>query len=274
MSRIYEPEFLAFLNACLPPLKDGRTCVVTSGYGPRNYSAEDRRSGGWHRAVDFIYVRPTPPRELPVHCPLSGTCTRAGGTYAQVLVRDAQNYSHEFLHMTPLTVKAGDSISAGQIIGYANGVGSGGRVHVHYQLRNPEGKVIDPEAFWAKKKQIFPAPLDDNNVAIHEATDTGYNQTAEDDGTATILGGYAPRQAGKAPVSSSRPAIWTNRVPSKEPWPRTLMGDTPNVNDFSEEYERNTSHNPQFTSDDEEGRKKIGIVDGDEEYVRGPFWRR
>lgn len=83
-----------------------------------------------------------------------------------------------------------------------------------------------------------------------------------------------PKFAAPACLSNVEQAPWTNRVPQHEPWPRTMMGDTEGMNDESDEFLRNTSHNPQFVDDGGKASEQIGRVEGDETIIRGDFWRR
>ena len=76
----------------------------------------------------------------------------SGGAYGTVKIIDAQGNSHELLHLHSRSVKEGDSVRAGQPIGTMGGRGPEGpnqyAQHVHYQLRNPAGTLIDPVSFW------------------------------------------------------------------------------------------------------------------------------
>lgn len=83
-----------------------------------------------------------------------------------------------------------------------------------------------------------------------------------------------PKRADPACLSEAKAALWTNRVPDKEPWPRVLMGDTPSANGPNDEYTKNVHHEPQYNNVGESGRKDIGIVEGDETIPRGELWRR
>lgn len=264
--------WISFMNSVLPP-KNGRTAIITSSPGPRNRSAADKKAGGRHIAVDFSYTGfPKPASgEFPVFCPVSGSV----GLYpvwGAVLITDANGLVHGFFHMSKIQVNVGQSVSGGQHIGYMSKVNALAP-HVHYQIKK-NGKTLNPLDFWNSDGDIFSEPGQEDNKAIHDAEDQGYAVEGEPGSPVGNLNEFRPRQPGIAPKSYSQGALWTNRVPSKEPWPRTMMGDSIAPNDYSNEYERNTNHNPQFTEDSEEGRQKIGVVDGDEVYVRGPFWRR
>lgn len=77
-------------------------------------------------------------------------------------------------------------------------------------------------------------------------------------------------------LSLTEIAPWPNRVPMHEPWPRVLKkdkGDTPE-NSETDGYKNNVDWIDQYTNEGEEGRKPIGVMEGDQENERGPLWRR
>lgn len=84
----------------------------------------------------------------------------------------------------------------------------------------------------------------------------------------------APKYASIACLSEAMIAIWTNRVPQYEPWPRELMVDTKFINESTDEYMKNVNHNLQLDPDSEVGAKKIGKLEGDVTITRNKFWRR
>lgn len=87
---------------------------------------------------------------------------------------------------------------------------------------------------------------------------------------------YMPKYAALSALSQAESALWTNRVPEHEPWPRVMKGDTtPPPNEPNEEYKKNVHHYDQYdnvTSPD--GIQPIGRVEGDEKIERNDFWRR
>lgn len=91
-----------------------------------------------------------------------------------------------------------------------------------------------------------------------------------------IASTVAPEYATPACLSEAKQALWTNRVPDHEPWPRVMKGDTnPPPNQKNEEYKKNVHHFDQYDNvSSPEGLKPIGRVEGDEEIERGPLWRR
>lgn len=265
----YAPEFANFLQACLP----NKAVRITSGFGPRNFSGPDKKNGG-HHAIDCSHEPGSPSGKYPVHCPFSGTIVGFLPEYNGLLIDDHNGYIHGFLHCKTV-VKTSGSVSAGQLIGYMGSTGAGSAVHLHYQIR-PNGKraCIDPESFWAGKKQTF--SVDDQALTCYDmaAASDPYHNQLEEQSEASDISGYMPRQAALAVPSGAGPAIWTNRVPQHEPWPRTLMGNTEDLNEPSDEHEYNTKHKPQLTDASDEGSKNIGRLEGEIAIERGPFWRR
>ncbi|AMV06705.1 hypothetical protein AC028_07635 [Xanthomonas citri pv. aurantifolii] len=83
--------------------------------------------------------------------------TFAGGSYGTVKIRDAQGNSHEILYLDGVKVKEGQALSAGDAIGTMGGRGPNGASqyaqHVHYQLRDANGKLTSPENFWNQGHQ-------------------------------------------------------------------------------------------------------------------------
>ena len=272
-------SFQNCMETCLPPIK-GAKPVVTSPYG--KWRTGVYKTAKLHKGVDFAYPGgATFNLRRPVHTPIAGTVTRVGGGDGIVKVRDAAGYSHEFVHMVAFAVKEGQSVQAGQKIGSMGGRQGGNdnarRPHVHYQLKRPgDLRPISAPDFWDGEKQIFvTAKPDGTEEAIPNVEDANYGEFNGEPATFSgNVNDYMPRQAGISEQSASELAIWTNRVPQHEPWSRTMMVNTENLNSKTEEHEYNTRHNPQFTDEVEEGSKNIGRVEGDDDIPRGPFWRR
>jgi hypothetical protein len=88
--------------------------------------------------------------------PVSGIVTRAGeGQYGTIAIRDANGFSHEILHTQARHVAVGDPVGA--LIGTMGNTGTNDQ-HVHYQLKDPSGRVIDPSAFWDQQGRVDPNP--------------------------------------------------------------------------------------------------------------------
>lgn len=143
------------MRIMLPP-QDGATPHMTSDFGPRTINGRHDDHGG----VDFNYnVRQTGINlEHPtVRSPVSGVVEYGDGqgSYGTVKIRDDQGNLHEILHLDSRSVRVTDPptrVEAGDPIGTMGGRGPGGASdyaqHVHYQMRDPDGRIIDPEAHW------------------------------------------------------------------------------------------------------------------------------
>lgn len=135
------------MRVMLPP-QAGVTPHITGHYG-------EQRSERTHGGTDFNYVggQTGINRAHPVvHSPVAGVVTFSGGDFGAVKIRDAQGHSHEVLHLHGRAVEVGQSVQPGDPIGTMGGRGPRGAdqyaQHVHYQLRDPQGALISPEAFW------------------------------------------------------------------------------------------------------------------------------
>jgi hypothetical protein len=82
-----------------------------------------------------------------------------------------------------------------------------------------------------------------------------------------------PTIANPACLSQADVAPWTNRVPSHEPWPRTLMCNT-TTNAPTDQPEYNTAHEPQFVDDGGQASQSINRVEGEQTITRNQYWRR
>lgn len=76
-----------------------------------------------------------------------------------------------------------------------------------------------------------------------------------------------PKLAEPACLSDAKIALWTNRVPMHEPWPRVIKL---NASKDAEDYKKNTDHVDQFEKEEE----NINKIEGDEVIKRNPLWRR
>lgn len=114
--------------------------VITSPFRPPHRPAHD--------GVDID--TPADGDDVEVHTPVAGTVEFIGGNYGTVNVRDAQGYLHQLLHLDRATVVENQVLEAGDAVGIMGGRGPQGANqyddHVHYQVRDPEDDLVDPEA--------------------------------------------------------------------------------------------------------------------------------
>jgi murein DD-endopeptidase MepM/ murein hydrolase activator NlpD len=98
-----------------------------------------------HMGVDFV----TLPNE-PILAPISGKVTALPYASSDLIHRGIEiisgNQEHQLFYLKPI-VKVGQSVSKGQIIGYADDIrlkyGSTMTNHVHHEVKE-NGKFIDP----------------------------------------------------------------------------------------------------------------------------------
>jgi type VI secretion system secreted protein VgrG len=89
-----------------------------------------------------------------VHAPVSGTVEMPpnGGQYGTIGIRDDQGNLHQFLHTETQLVQDGQNVRVGTPLGTMGGRGPKGSgqysQHVHYQLKNADGKNINPQQWW------------------------------------------------------------------------------------------------------------------------------
>ncbi|KAB7604199.1 M23 family metallopeptidase, partial [Verminephrobacter sp. Larva24] len=141
------------MNTMLPT-QNGTAPHVTGNYG------ENRGSSSPHGGVDFNYqggqsgINLTNPT---VYSPIGGTVTFVGGRYGTIRIRDAGGNSHEILHTYSQYVTVGDAVKVGDAIGTMGGRGPKGanefRQHVHYQMKDPQGRQINPQDWWDNHHQ-------------------------------------------------------------------------------------------------------------------------
>jgi putative chitinase len=146
-------SFEDVMRIMLPP-QSGVTPHMTSDYGPRTLNGRQDHHGG----ADFNYRGGQTGLNLQhptVRSPVSGEVVFSGGQYGTVKIRDGEGNLHEILHLDSRSVQVTNPptrVQAGDPIGTMGGRGPNGAgqyaQHVHYQIRDPNGRTVDPERFW------------------------------------------------------------------------------------------------------------------------------
>ena len=129
-----EPLFLR------QPLRVGRQ---TSNFGVRMHPILHRMKA--HLGVDFGAVRGT-----PVFAAGDGhlvSAERSGGAGNVVRLRHEGGYLTEYMHLQKFvsTLKAGDAVHKGQVVGFVGSTGLSTGPHLHFGVRQ-HGKYLDPAA--------------------------------------------------------------------------------------------------------------------------------
>ena len=82
-------------------------------------------------------------------------------------------------------VAVGDPVAAGQLIGTMGNTGvdkpkiESGANHVHYQIKDPSGNVINPSAFWDQQGPVDPNPAPSAYLDEHQQYLRGLDATSE-----------------------------------------------------------------------------------------------
>ncbi|MGJ7904672.1 XVIPCD domain-containing protein [Lysobacter sp. 1R34A] len=141
------------MNVILPP-QHGRSAHITGHYG-------EHRDNGAHGGSDFNYVGGQAGVNLThptIHSPVAGTVEFVGGRYGTISIRDAEGNSHQLLHTQSQSVVVGQRVEPGTEIGTMGGRGPRGAEqyaqHVHYQMKDSEGRNLNPETFWNQRQTV------------------------------------------------------------------------------------------------------------------------
>ena len=124
--------------------------IMTSGFGPRNQPTAGAST--FHKGLDFAYPgRVT--KDVLASC--DGKVTKAGvGTgYGNVVYIQHVNGSGQAMaetrygHLDKIYVSAGQQVSAGQPIGKEGNTGVGTGPHLHFEIRLPGDRPVDPLSY-------------------------------------------------------------------------------------------------------------------------------
>lgn len=99
-----------------------------------------------HTGVDFPVGRGT-----PIHAVVAGVIKRVASlnySYGNHVVQGMPNGMESlYAHMRNYVVRPGQSVGAGDVIGYVNSTGNSTGDHLHYTLQHPGGRYVDPTSF-------------------------------------------------------------------------------------------------------------------------------
>ena len=116
------------------PIADG--LKLTSPAGVRN--------GAPHNGIDLGGVE----RGTPVSSPVAGEVVYAGNSKGaagnMVTVRAEDGSLHSLMHLDGVNVAVGDQIESGAPVGPIGATGNARGVHVHYEVKGADGKLINP----------------------------------------------------------------------------------------------------------------------------------
>jgi murein DD-endopeptidase MepM/ murein hydrolase activator NlpD len=151
---------------------------ITSPYGWRNHPITGVRS--FHHGTDLGGK----PRYYPLKIPFSGTVIGAAfsttyGNWVAIISRDGKTV-YFFAHLTDSSVKVGQAVRAGEIIGRLGATGSATGVHLHFEIRIHDGTANgggvwgDPEKYFEEVHDMarVPTPLIIEGITFKAFYDT------------------------------------------------------------------------------------------------------
>jgi murein DD-endopeptidase MepM/ murein hydrolase activator NlpD len=126
------------LSLLLHPLDGGR---LTSGFGLRTHPMGG--GGSRHEGLDFAA-----PKGTPVRAAARGLIVEMGwrGGYGRFLrIRHAPHVETAYAHLSGFTrrLDVGDTVEAGEVVGYVGSTGRSTGPHLHYEIRR-RGRPVDP----------------------------------------------------------------------------------------------------------------------------------
>jgi murein DD-endopeptidase MepM/ murein hydrolase activator NlpD len=117
---------------------------ITSPYGPR--------WGTMHAGMDFAA-----PENAPIFAAGAGTVTAAGWVYSgygiSVLIDHGDGYLTHYAHLNKANVEVGDTVSAGDLIGWEGSTGDSTGPHLHFEVHDGMWNQIDP-APWMEERGV------------------------------------------------------------------------------------------------------------------------
>ncbi|MGC5566035.1 transglycosylase family protein [Streptomyces sp. FR-108] len=123
------------------------TAPVSAGTGTPYHAAGSSWSKGYHTGVDFPVPTGTSVKSVG-----AGSVVTAGwgGSFGyQVVVRHGDGRYTQYAHLSAISVKAGQSVGAGQRIGRSGSTGNSSGPHLHFEVRTGPGfgSDVDPVAY-------------------------------------------------------------------------------------------------------------------------------
>ncbi|MFJ7045503.1 transglycosylase family protein [Streptomyces sp. NPDC101112] len=124
-----------------------RVAPVNASLGTPYRASGSSWSKGYHTGVDFPV-----PTGSTVKSVASGEVVTAGwgGSFGyQVVIRHADGRYTQYAHLSAISVKAGQHVSAGQRIGRSGSTGNSSGPHLHFEVRTGPGfgSDVDPIAY-------------------------------------------------------------------------------------------------------------------------------
>jgi hypothetical protein len=128
----------------IQPISNKKLTSVASGFGMRMHPIY--KTAKMHQGMDF-----TAPVGTPIYA--TGNCRVKSvehdikGYGKHLLLSHGYGYETLYAHMSRITVRAGQKVSRGELIGYVGNTGATTGPHLHYEVIK-DGKKINPINFY------------------------------------------------------------------------------------------------------------------------------
>lgn len=138
---LHKEEMLAAIPA-IQPINNKELTRLASGFGMRIHPIYKIKK--MHTGLDF-----SAPRGTPIYSTGAGKVKKAINSYRktgygnQVEIDHGFGYITKYAHMQMITVKKGQQVKRGDLIGYVGSTGGSTAPHCHYEIIK-DGKKIDP----------------------------------------------------------------------------------------------------------------------------------
>ena len=137
------PTLLALCGGSIGIIEDGELCWPLPGhtYISCNFGEEDAYGNSGHRGTDI-----PAPEGTPILAAHGGTVIISGwnNSYGNlVLLDNGAGLSTRYAHMTAAAVSAGETVTAGQVIGYVGNTGDSTGFHLHFEVMQ-NGVRVNP----------------------------------------------------------------------------------------------------------------------------------
>ncbi|MEC8610669.1 MAG: M23 family metallopeptidase [Bacteroidota bacterium] len=124
----------------IQPVKNKELKRVASGFG--------RRIDPYYKKLKFHYgVDFSAPKGTPIYATGNGTVSKTKrsrrGFGNHIVIDHGYGYQSLYAHMTKYTVRKGQKVKRGDIIGYVGSTGKSTAPHLHYEVHK-DGKKINP----------------------------------------------------------------------------------------------------------------------------------
>lgn len=124
----------------IQPVKNKELKRIASGFG--------RRIDPYYKKLKFHYgVDFSAPKGTPIYATGNGTVSKTKrsrrGFGNHIVIDHGYGYESLYAHMTKYTVRKGQKVKRGDIIGYVGSTGKSTAPHLHYEVHR-DGKKINP----------------------------------------------------------------------------------------------------------------------------------